>query len=270
MQQQRQADEADGTGDAAGDDGHALLLLDGHEQRVDGLRRQQADRVAQQQKQDAEMKQIGAPEQLPFAQELAGAGFPGVLLAVEPQNAAEDEGRQADVGIPDEQDVKDGVAHWPAPQTRVAGDRVTIVGGCVAVGASSARRRPADLTQLGRPARPCRRHRPLPARTSRLPPPRPRRAPRGRRVRGRARRAVPPARPRRASPSTRRPAHRTLPHTGSRAWPVAPAAPPGRAPAARPTRAPRAAHALRQTQETAAGNRAARRPSAYSRRPRRA
>ena len=57
---------------------------------------------------DAEVKEIGAPEQLALAQELAGAGLPRVLLAVEPENAAEDEGRQTDVGIPDEQDVKDG------------------------------------------------------------------------------------------------------------------------------------------------------------------
>ena len=111
VQQQRQADEADGAGDAAGDDREQLLLLRRDEQRVDRRRRQQADRVAEEQEQDAEVEQVRAPEQLPLAQQLAGTGLPGVLLAVEADQAAEDEGREADVGIPDEQDVEDGVAH---------------------------------------------------------------------------------------------------------------------------------------------------------------
>ena len=42
-------------------------------------------------------------------------GSPGVLLAVEADEAAEEEDRQADIGIPDEEDVEDGVAHGRTP-----------------------------------------------------------------------------------------------------------------------------------------------------------
>ena len=41
--------------------------------------------------QDADVEQVGAPHQLAPAQELAGARLPGVLLAVEAQQAAEQE-----------------------------------------------------------------------------------------------------------------------------------------------------------------------------------
>ncbi len=106
MQQHGEADEADHAGNAAGGDGDELLLLDGDEERVERRRRQQADRVAEQQEQDADMEQVGAPAQLALAQDLAGAGAPGVRLAVEADQAAEQEDRQADVGIPDEQQMK--------------------------------------------------------------------------------------------------------------------------------------------------------------------
>ena len=52
MQQERQADEADRTGDSARDDRDELLLRGRHHQRVDRLRRQQPDRVAEEQEEE--------------------------------------------------------------------------------------------------------------------------------------------------------------------------------------------------------------------------
>ena len=70
-----------------------------------------ADEMAKEDHQDADVEQVGAPHQLAPAQQLAGAGLPSVLLAIEAQQAAEQEYRQAQVGIPAKHDVIDGVAH---------------------------------------------------------------------------------------------------------------------------------------------------------------
>ena len=74
-------------------------------------RREQADEVAEEDHQDADVEQVRAPHQLAPAQELAGARLPRVLLAVEAQQAAEQEHGQAQVGVPAEHDMIDDVAH---------------------------------------------------------------------------------------------------------------------------------------------------------------
>ena len=102
MQQHAQADEAGGARDTAGSHRDQLLLLDRDHQRVEPCWRQQPDRMAHQQEQDTHMKQVGAPTELALAQHLAGRRAPCVLLAVEPDEAAQQEHRQADVWIPDE------------------------------------------------------------------------------------------------------------------------------------------------------------------------
>jgi hypothetical protein len=115
VQQHGEADEADDSRNATGGDGDQLLLLDGDEERVEPGRRQQTYRMTQQQEQDADMEQVGAPGELTLSQDLAGAGAPGVLLAVEADQAAEEKDRQADVGIPDEQEMEDVVLHDRTP-----------------------------------------------------------------------------------------------------------------------------------------------------------
>ena len=45
--------------------------------------------MAQQQEQNADMEEVGAPGELLLAQHLAGRRLPGVLLAVEADEAAE-------------------------------------------------------------------------------------------------------------------------------------------------------------------------------------
>ena len=74
-------------------------------------RRQQADEMAEEDDQHADVEQVRAPHQLPPPQQLAGAAPPGVLLAVEAQQAAEQEHGQAEIGIPAEHDMVDEVAH---------------------------------------------------------------------------------------------------------------------------------------------------------------
>src|SRR5262249_4182663 len=94
--------------------GQHLFLRDGDEQGVDLGGRQQTNNVAQQQEQDAEVEQVRAPAQLALAQHLARARAPGVLLALEADQAAQQQHRQADVGITDEQQVKEIVLHGAA------------------------------------------------------------------------------------------------------------------------------------------------------------
>ena len=90
-------------GDAADDDRHPLLEGVRDAERIeDPDRRQQADEVAEEDDQDADVEQVRAPHQLAPAQQLARAAPPGVLLAVEAQQAAEQEHGQAEIGIPAE------------------------------------------------------------------------------------------------------------------------------------------------------------------------
>jgi len=70
-----------------------------------------ADKMPEEDDENADVEQVRAPHQLTPAQQLAGAGPPRVLLAVEAQQAAEEKHRQAQVGIPAEDDMIDGVAH---------------------------------------------------------------------------------------------------------------------------------------------------------------
>ena len=97
---------------AADHDRHHLLEAVADADRVeDPDRRQQADEVTEEDHEDADVEQVRAPHQLAPAQELAGPRLPRVLLAVEAQQAAEQEHRQAQVGVPAEDDMIDGVAH---------------------------------------------------------------------------------------------------------------------------------------------------------------
>ena len=74
-------------------------------------RRQQSDEMAKENDEDAEVKEIGAPEQLPAAQQLARAGAPGELLAIEAHPARDDEHRQAEIRIPAEHRMIEKFSH---------------------------------------------------------------------------------------------------------------------------------------------------------------
>ena len=105
VQQQAQANEAHGPGDASGGHRHHLLLAGGDEGLVHPVRREQAHAVTEEQEQDADVEQVAAPAQLAFAQQLRGIAFPGVLVAVEAGQAAHEKHGQADVGIHAEEEV---------------------------------------------------------------------------------------------------------------------------------------------------------------------
>src|ERR1035437_671231 len=74
--------------------------------------------MTEENNQDADMEQIGAPGQLAAAQKLTRSAAPGVLLAVEAQHAAEQEHGQAEIGIPAENDVIDQFGHDLSPHWR--------------------------------------------------------------------------------------------------------------------------------------------------------
>src|SRR5215468_5001454 len=62
------------------------------------------------------MKQVGAPGKLALAQHLARAGAPGVGVALEADQAAQQEHRQADIRVPEEGDLEESVVHGRAPR----------------------------------------------------------------------------------------------------------------------------------------------------------
>src|SRR6185312_6349828 len=74
-------------------------------------RRQEADEMAGEDDENADMEQVRTPHQLAAAQKLRRARAPRVLLAVEAQQAAEQEHGEADIRIPAEDDIVDQFAH---------------------------------------------------------------------------------------------------------------------------------------------------------------
>ena len=68
--------------------------------------------------QDADVEQVGAPGELPAPQQLARSAAPGVLLAVEAHEAAEQEHGEAEVRVPAEDDVGDQCRAWVFPHER--------------------------------------------------------------------------------------------------------------------------------------------------------
>src|SRR5690606_2123731 len=92
------------------------LLFDRRVQevRIEGMRRQQPDQVPKEQEQDADVEQVAAPAQQPGAQHLRRVAFPGVLVAVKAQQAAEQKHRQTDVGVDPKKKTMQG-GHCCAP-----------------------------------------------------------------------------------------------------------------------------------------------------------
>ena len=69
--QQAQPDETEDAGNAADDDGEHLLETVAYAEKVEhGDRREQADEVSEKDDENADVKQVGAPGELPVPQEL--------------------------------------------------------------------------------------------------------------------------------------------------------------------------------------------------------
>jgi hypothetical protein len=62
-------------------------------------RRQQADEVADEQQQDADVEQIAGQPHVLVVEHLAGMRLPGELVALEPRQAAQQEHRAGQIGI---------------------------------------------------------------------------------------------------------------------------------------------------------------------------
>src|SRR5215469_7875441 len=116
VQQHYQPHEAHHARNTADRHGQKLLGGMGDAKRLENKDgRQQPACMAQEDHQDADMKQIAAPDQLAAAQKLAGLAAPAILLAVEADDAADQADRDADVRIDPEQEAVDCVRHASAP-----------------------------------------------------------------------------------------------------------------------------------------------------------
>src|SRR5215471_2832766 len=125
MCEQANPDQASDAGEPADDDCHQLLeaMADTDEvEHPDG--RQQPNEVADKDNENADVEEVRAPHQFSPSQQLARPRLPRVRLAIKANETAEQEHGQAEIGIPAEHDVIDGVAHG-APQTRLAWRYVT-------------------------------------------------------------------------------------------------------------------------------------------------
>jgi hypothetical protein len=99
-QQRQQTDQAERTHQAAGRHRENLLGAVRHAERVpDPDRSQQADAVAEEQADDADMEKNIAEAQAAAMQELARIGLPRILLAIEADQAAEQKDRQRDIRV---------------------------------------------------------------------------------------------------------------------------------------------------------------------------
>src|SRR3546814_9705153 len=76
--------------------------------------RQQADEVTDQQDQHTHVKQVGAEHHLLAPQELARLRAPAILSGVETQDAADDQHRDGEIGIPAENQLVQEIVHRPA------------------------------------------------------------------------------------------------------------------------------------------------------------
>ena len=91
---------------AADHDRHHLLGFRAQAEGVVDLgRRQEAEEVAEEQAEDADVEQDAAPDQLLAPQQLARLGPPGVLAAIEARPAAEEEGHHAKIRVEAEQEL---------------------------------------------------------------------------------------------------------------------------------------------------------------------
>ncbi len=104
--QQHQTDENQHAQCAAGDHGDDLLGMRFQPERLKkGERCEQAEKVAEEQADDADVKQIGAPAQRAGAQHLARFAAPQILLAVETHQADAQKDGAGDVGVDAEEKV---------------------------------------------------------------------------------------------------------------------------------------------------------------------
>src|SRR5689334_16461265 len=78
-------------------------------------RREQTARMADENDQNPDMKQVAAPHELPAAQQLAGLAPPGILFPVEADQAADQKHRQADIRVYAKQKSVDPLAHGFTP-----------------------------------------------------------------------------------------------------------------------------------------------------------
>jgi hypothetical protein len=97
-----------------------LLQAVGNAQRIEHPdRREQADQVAEEQDDDADMEQDRAPHQLLAAQKLAGRGFPGEGVAFIARDGADQRDCQHRIGH-DAEDQEVDVKHGLGPPCSAA------------------------------------------------------------------------------------------------------------------------------------------------------
>src|SRR5262249_13504462 len=102
-------DDGDEAGDAANHHGKQLMS-DGVERPVDRpMRLEQADEMAEDHDDDAIVEKVRSKAQLPLAQQLGGIALPSIRLAIEADQAADQQHREAEIGIDAEEKCIDVV-----------------------------------------------------------------------------------------------------------------------------------------------------------------
>src|SRR3546814_11909523 len=116
---------------------------------VDFRWRQEAEEMAEEKSEDAEMEQDAAPDELLAPEKLARLGAPGVLAAIEACPASEEEDRHADIGKHAEQEVIN-VVHDADPSSPYRGSSYQAPGGAKrsTIAAADAQPVPRDRKRL--------------------------------------------------------------------------------------------------------------------------
>ena len=116
MQKHDKPDQTHDTRGAANDDGRQLLGGRGYSNHLEQeYRGQQTAHMSEQDDENADMEQNTAPDELTAAQQLTRLAAPGILLAIETDEAADQEDRQGNIGVDTEKECVDPLAHRRSP-----------------------------------------------------------------------------------------------------------------------------------------------------------
>jgi hypothetical protein len=99
LEQHRYPDQAHQSKKSTTHHGQQLLVLGADKLMVYSLRRQQADKVAGEDKDDTDMEEIAGQSHSLVSEQLAGARLPGIGLSVKTDPAAEKTDQNGDVRI---------------------------------------------------------------------------------------------------------------------------------------------------------------------------
>src|SRR6516164_1912452 len=120
MYEEGEAHDGDCARNAARNHGEQLLVTRADQPGVGPMRGQHAKQMAEEDEQHAEVKEVRAPAQLTCTQQLRAVALPGVLIAIEANEARKEKHRETDIRIDSKQELIQtaGEGHGGAPSRR--------------------------------------------------------------------------------------------------------------------------------------------------------